>query len=215
MNIPRSMHWTILTGLVLAVILVPWFIWGSQIDAWIDLQLKSPEAETSLLAAILSLLLASDILLPVPSSIVSTALGFLLNFPGGLLASWLAMTVSSTVGYWLALAGRPLARKLLGETELKHLDSMERRVGDWIIVVCRPVPVLAEASVLFAGMGRMPAGRFMMLSVLSNFGVSAVYAAVGAFSASVNSFLLAFAGSIIFPALAMLLVRRRGRGRIL
>lgn len=211
MNMPRSMHWTILTGLVLAVILVPWFIWGSQIDAWIDLQLKSPAAETSFLAAILTLLLASDILLPVPSSIVSTALGFLLNFPGGMLASWLAMTISSTAGYWLARSGRPLARTLLGDTEMNHLDSMERRAGDWIIVVCRPVPVLAEASVLFAGMGRMPAGRFMMLSVLSNLAVSFVYSVVGAFAASAHSFLLAFAGSVFVPALAMFLTRRRGR----
>ena len=66
---------------------------------------------------------------------------------------------------------------------------MRHRFGEWVIVVSRPIPVLAEASVLFAGLSGMPASRFLLLSTLSNLGISAVYAAVGAFSASTNSFL--------------------------
>jgi membrane protein DedA with SNARE-associated domain len=78
-----------------------------------------------------------------------------------------------------------------------------------VIVITRPVPVLAEASVLFAGMSRMPTGQFMLLTMLSNLGISAVYAAVGAFSANANSFLLAFAGSILIPLVAMLAAKTR------
>jgi hypothetical protein len=49
----------------------------------------------------------------------------------------------------------------------------------------------------------------MLLSTLSNLGVSAVYAAVGAFSATVNSFLFAFGGSILVPLVAMILAKRQ------
>jgi hypothetical protein len=48
-----------------------------------------------------------------------------------------------------------------------------------------------------------------MLSTLSNLAISAVYAAIGAMSASVNSFLLAMAGSIMVPWLAMILFKKR------
>jgi len=48
----------------------------------------------------------------------------------------------------------------------------------------------------------------MLLTALSNLGISAVYAAVGAFSSNVNSFLLAFFGAILAPAAAMWLMNR-------
>jgi hypothetical protein len=55
----------------------------------------------------------------------------------------------------------------------------------------------------------MPPGQFLLLTTLSNLGISAVYATVGALSADANSFLLAFAGSILIPLVAMLLSKTR------
>ena len=52
----------------------------------------------------------------------------------------------------------------------------------------------------------MPASRFFALSTLANLCISAVYAAVGALSANVNSFLLAVAVSTIVPGLAIVFV---------
>ncbi len=77
------------------------------------------------------------------------------------------------------------------------------------MVAAQPIPVLAEASVLFAGMSRMPLNRFIMLSTLSNLAISAVYAGIGAMSATVNSFLPAMAGSILVPWLVMMVFKRR------
>ena len=65
----------------------------------------------------------------------------------------------------------------------------------------RAVPVLAETSLLAAGMVRMPMGRFLPAMMLSNAGVALVYAWIGAQSAEWDSFLLAVAGSIAVPAL--------------
>jgi uncharacterized membrane protein YdjX (TVP38/TMEM64 family) len=196
-------RWLFLGAILLAVILIPWFLWGEQIELWAEDLIHSATMHTGWIAVTLALLLASDILVPVPSSLVSTALGFLWGFWGGSLASWAAMTVSSTLGYWIARSGRPLTQRIMGDVELEHLDALGHRFGDWIVVICRPIPVLAEASVLFVGMAQMPLGRFLLLSALSNLGVSIVYAAVGAFSASLNSFLLAFAGAILVPLIGM------------
>jgi membrane protein DedA with SNARE-associated domain len=103
----------------------------------------------------------------------------------------------------------------VGSDGLDRLEELSQHVGNWAIVIARPVPMLAEASVLFAGISGMPMHQYLLLSALSNVGISAVYAAVGALSATVDSFLLAFAGSILVPLVAMLLVRTRPAPRAL
>lgn len=201
-------RWLFLCTGVFLAILVPFGLFEDQIETWTDSFLQSASHQTGLVAVVLSSLLAADILIPTPSSVVSTAAGFFLGFVGGTIASLTGMTVSCIVGYWIgAKFGRPVANRVVGNNELKRLENMSHRFGDWVIVVSRPVPMLAEASVLFAGISRMPLYRFLLLSTLSNLGISAAYAAVGAFSATVNSFLLAFAGAILVPLVAMLATR--------
>jgi uncharacterized membrane protein YdjX (TVP38/TMEM64 family) len=141
---------------------------------------------------------------------VSTAAGFLLGFMGGTAASLAGMTASCIAGFWLgAKFGRPVAARMVGNADMHRLEAISRDFGDWVVVIARPVPVLAEASVLFAGISRMRTYRFLTLSTLSNLGVSAAYSAVGAFSASINSFLFAVAGSILLPLAALFAMRRR------
>ena len=77
------------------------------------------------------------------------------------------------------------------------------------MVAVRAVPVLAEASVLFAGIGSMRFGRFLLLTSLSNLGISLVYASVGAFAAEIQSFLLAVAGAVLVPLVVGVLLRER------
>ncbi|HUX75966.1 MAG TPA: VTT domain-containing protein [Anaerolineae bacterium] len=194
----------------MAIILVPFFLFGEQIETWTESFLESASNQSTWVALVLGSLLATDILVPVPSSLTSTAAGFFLGLAGGTATSLAGMTVSCVVGYWLgARFGRPVANRLVGEQELARLEKLSQRFGDWVIVVTRAVPVLAEASALFAGISGMPMHQFLLLSTLSNLGISAVYAAVGAFSATVNSFLFAFGGSILVPLVAMILTKSR------
>ncbi len=204
------MRWLVFWALVAAIILVPFFLFAEQINGWIEKFVSSAESHTILAAFVLCMLLAGDILLPIPSSIVSTSAGCLLGFWGGTLVSLAGMTICCVLGYLLGTRyGRPLANRLVGAAELARLEELSGRFGHWVVVVCRPVPVLAEASVLFAGVAKMPAGRFFLLSTLSNLGISAVYALIGQMSASKGQFLLAFAASIIIPGAAMFLSRRK------
>jgi uncharacterized membrane protein YdjX (TVP38/TMEM64 family) len=205
-----SLRWIALVVVVLALILVPFAIWGEQVEAWTHHFIESAGDNAGWVMVVLGGLLALDILLPVPSSLVSTACGFLLGFMPGMLTSLAGMIISNALGFTMgAQLGRPFAHKLVGKAELQRLEQLSQQLGDWAIIVARPVPVLAEASVLFAGMGRMSMPRFMILSGLASLGISLVYAAVGAFSATEGSFLLAFAGAILVPGLAMLVFRKR------
>lgn len=207
----RFLHWAALVGVILAIILVPFFLAGARIEAWTVEFLKTAGERPWLSGVVLSGLLASDIVLPIPSSIVSTASGFVLGAGWGTLTSFAGMTVSCVVGYWLGRsAGRPAAARLVGQDQMPRLERLNSRVGDWLLVICRPVPVLAEASVFFLGIVRVGFGRFMLLASFSNLAVSATYAILGATSASLNSFLLAFLASILIPGAFMLMMRRKG-----
>ena len=64
------------------------------------------------------------------------------------------------------------------------------------------VPVLAEASVIAAGIMGMPAGRVMLVTGLANLGFAGVYAGLGASAEGTSGFLLAFAASLqsVLPA---------------
>ena len=78
------------------------------------------------------------------------------------------------------------------------------RHGRWAILLCRPIPVLAEASVVFAGLVRTPLVPFLALTAGSNLGIALAYAAVGAYSMEAQSFLLTFLGALALPGLALL-----------
>lgn len=202
---PRAgARWALLAGLVAAIILVPFVLAGASFETWAAVLVDALERRPVLVGVLIASLLAADVLLPVPSSIVSTAAGALLGFVPGMLVSLIGMTAGCVIGYWLGrTGGRSVAVSVVGVEQLKKLAAAAERHGSWILVTTRAVPVLAEASTIFAGMSAMRPYRFFSIVILASAGVSAGYAAVGAFAVDVGSFLMAFGGSILIPAVAM------------
>jgi uncharacterized membrane protein YdjX (TVP38/TMEM64 family) len=149
-------------------------------------------------------LLGGDVFLPVPSSVVSAAAGVLLGFWKGALAVWTGMNVSCLIGYVLGARSSRLAGRFVGVASLARASALAERFGNVAIVVCRPIPVLAEATVILAGVVKAPPGRVFALSAAANLGVAAGYAAIGAYAMRMDSFLLAFAGSLAVPGVALL-----------
>ena len=207
---PSSLaRWSSWIAVLLAAILIPFFLYEEPINAWTQAFLKQEDSQ-GLVSAILGGLLAADLVLPIPSSVLSTAAGYLLGLWAGSFVTWAGMTLGCLIGYGLgATAGRKLTRGIVGDDELDRASLARSRFGDWMIVIFRAVPVLAEASVLFAGVVGMPIRRFLLLATLSNVGIALAYAAVGAYALEVESFLLAFGGAIILPGIAMLVARLR------
>jgi membrane protein DedA with SNARE-associated domain len=154
-------------------------------------------------------LLASDVVLPIPSSFVSAGAVALLGASQGGLAIALGMSAAAWLGYGIGRwGGEPLARRMAGPKELERARRMMDRYGDWVLLVCRGVPVLAEASTLLAGATRTSSWRFGLVTTLGNLGLACAYALIGLFDLSGAWALLApFAFGIAVPALAMLLLR--------
>ena len=196
------MRWLLLWIAIVAVVLIPFFLFEEQFNA-LAARITAGEVSATLAASIIALLLAFDVLLPVPSSIVSTGGGVLLGFVGGTAVVWIGMMAGSLVAYGLGARASNAARRFVGTESLARARNLAERYGDWTIVICRPVPVLAEATMLAAGLVRAPLGRVLLLAGAANLGIAAGYAAVGAFAMRVDSFLLAFIGALLIPAVAL------------
>jgi uncharacterized membrane protein YdjX (TVP38/TMEM64 family) len=202
---PPWLRWTALTFLVLALILVPFALWEDAITAF-SARLLAPAAGRALLAAVVVLLLTADVLLPVPSSFISAAAVSLLGGFSGGIAVALGMTLGGWLGYVLGRwGGEPLASRVAGPAELARARGAMARHGAWLVLVCRGVPVLAEASTLLAGATRVSPLRFALATTLGNLGLAGAYASIGVLELSGTSALLApFVLGIAVPGALML-----------
>ncbi len=153
----------LLVSIVLLVPIVPFVVFGEQLETWFHTWSEQP-ASRRVVAAVVVGLLATDIVLPIPSSLVSTFGGGQLGTLGGTLASWVGMTVAAVLGFALgavvrargdALAEPPAGRAApaAGQRSLRTGVSGPgaRRAG-----VCGSQRVVAgHAS---AGLAAVPAG---------------------------------------------------------
>ena len=98
-------------------------------------------------------LLALDLLLPIPSSIVGALLGGRLGFVPGGVWCFLGLFTGHSFGYAIGrLTPARWASQPVGE----------RRGASWIaLLLSRPIPVFAEALSLAAGAQRMPLSAFL------------------------------------------------------
>lgn len=192
---------------VLLAVIVPFLMFGASVDAWAARQIARAGEHPFATGALLTLLLASDILMPVPSSLVSTACGMTLGVSLGTLASFVGMSVTTVAGYLIGRYASAPAEQVIGASDAAFLRRFHERHGLWLLLALRPVPVLAEASVLFFGMSRRPFLPMLAVTAVGNLAVSAVYAAVGAWGQGSDSFLPAFGASMALSGLMLLGVR--------
>jgi uncharacterized membrane protein YdjX (TVP38/TMEM64 family) len=163
----------------LAVVLVPWLVLGPSFE---DASAGIVESQTSRAAAagLGVLLLAADMVLPIPSSVVATGLGVALGWFAGMVSAATGLTIGCMLG--LAL-GRWAGARFVSARSAWHegyLADLLSRYGVIVLVLCRGVPILAEVSVMAAGALGLPLWRCLAATTFANLAVGAVYAAIGA-----------------------------------
>lgn len=194
----------LLVALALAVPIIPFVLLGDGFETRVESWLRAGMGYWPSFGLVAGLL-AIDLVLPIPSSVVSTFAGKQLGFLGATAASWLGMTACCLIGFGLARAwGRPLAARLAGEAELRRMDYLAARFGVWILVVVRAVPVLAEASIVLFGATRVEWRPFLLAVGLSNLGIAAAYAMLGA----MVSLPIALAAAMVLPLTATVVAKR-------
>jgi len=211
------MHRTLRILLLLAVAaiavpLVPFLLVGTRLDhavaAWLD-----PPPPPAALAALEVGVLAADILLPVPSSVVATLGGSVLGVAGGTACAWLGMTLGAAAG-WAAgrfAGGRAIAR--IDPADRAALGRQERRLGPLFIVLTRPLPLVAEAAAILCGATGMPAGTFLAWAAAGNLAVAFAWSLAGAFGVGADAMPWVLAASLVVPLVLALVALTRGFGR--
>ncbi len=200
----------ILWFLVLAAaILATWLAWGGAWEerftpagavAWLE------GAGSWAWAAGIGLL-AADLVLPVPGTVVMSALGYLYGVPlGGLTAAAGSMT-AGLCGYGVGrLIGEKAARKLLSDVDFEKGRLLFARGGGWMVALSRALPILPEALSCTAGLVRMPFGRFAAALVCGSLPVGFLYAWIGAAGRDSPGWALAF--SLAAPAFLWFVAKR-------
>ena len=117
------MRWIVLAVALLVFILVPFAVFESEMSAWSEALLDSGQSKP-ILAVGIAALLASDVFLPVPSSVVSTAAGYLLGLVPAILVSWGGLTAGCGLGYFAGMrAAGASAGRLVTESDLARVAS--------------------------------------------------------------------------------------------
>jgi uncharacterized membrane protein YdjX (TVP38/TMEM64 family) len=204
----RVARWTLFALLLAGFVLLPFVLLDARMAALAEGALHAGRSAGYVTLVVVGLLLV-DIVLPIPSSFVLATAGYLLGAGFGALACFVGLSCASAAGYALGrLAGEVAARRIVGAPELDRLRAWARTHGDLLIVALRAVPVLAEATVLLAGTARMPVARFAVLVSVGNLVVAALYAGIGAASASQQTFAGVSIAAMALPVLLVLLSRR-------
>jgi uncharacterized membrane protein YdjX (TVP38/TMEM64 family) len=193
---------------VLLVPVIPFLFFGGQMDQWLRGLADDPPPPTATFALVVGLL-ATDILLPIPSSVISTMSGWQLGWGFGTLATWLGMNLGAVIGFALARRfGHPFALWFSRGEDLERMRCVSDQYGPTVLVLTRAMPVFAEASVLIAGIHGLAWRRFLPAVLLSNMGIAIAYATLGDYAERHQWLPLALGVAIALPVLVAAVAKR-------
>lgn len=199
----------VIGGLLFLGCLIPFMIWGEQFEG--ALSLEGARAWMGRFGSGAGLagigLLVADILLPIPSTVVMSALGLTYGiWLGGLYAAT-GTTLAGLIAYALSRAlGRPLARRLAGEEGLRAGEALFQGGGAWLVAGSRCLPILPEAIACLAGLHRMPFKTYAFALACGSLPTGFLFAAIGALGQEEPGWALAL--SVMAPIGLWLAARR-------
>jgi uncharacterized membrane protein YdjX (TVP38/TMEM64 family) len=137
--------------------------------------------------------LVSDIVLPVPSSVVMYLNGLFLGALGGLSLSMVSVVCSALIGYFIGRGSSAVLRSKPDQVS----GNILKKYGYLAILITRGIPVLSESVCIVCGYNRYDLKRYMLWNFLGYIPVCAVYAYAGSVSGSKEQFLLSFGASVL------------------
>lgn len=137
-------------------------------------------------------LLVADVVAPVPSSIIMFVNGVLFGVFLGSLLSILGGLGATLTGHWIGTKGEAAGKRWMGEMALDRARTFFQKHGLIALIVSRPIPILAEAISIIAGISGMPRKQLIPGTILGLIPAAVLYAVAGAYAVDLNSGLYAF-----------------------
>jgi len=226
----------VLAAFAVAVPLVPFLAFGTRLDEAVARRLDPPPPPL-VTAAIEVAVLAADLLLPVPSSMVATLGGAQLGVVAGTACAWLGMTAGALAGWWIGRIARggsgrgapdddraraagpadPAADTGLcpasyptEHTPGEKPGQLGRGLpGPLVVVLTRPVPLVAEATAIMAGGAGMDWRTFLVAAGSGNLAIALVWTLAGSLGRQADSLQWAVVAALFVPVALTWLVLRR------
>ena len=130
---------------------------------------------------IIILLLVSDILFPIPASIVTVTSGMLF---GGLLGGIIALIGSlagSVINFQMSRTlGRVKVKNWMKDIEYNNLSKIIHKYGVYAIILTRMIPLVMESANSVAGISNMKFKKFIALNIVGFVPIIFFYSYAGA-----------------------------------
>ncbi len=194
-----SLTWMIV--LALAVPVIPFLLLGW----WLEPAIESLATNTVAIqpwqsAALILIGLAIDIFLPVPSSLLLTFGGQSLGIWKGMLVGWAGLNLSAAIGLWTSRKfGLVIIERFSTKEAVNDVERLSQWPLWWILFACRPLPILAEASVILSGINQIRPIQFWPPVLLANLIIAAAYSWLGASAAENDWYVTALVISMLLP----------------
>lgn len=144
-----------------------------------------------------TIVLALDIFLPVPSSVVMYMNGYMLPMGWAIVTTLSGMLLGAGIGYVFC--------RYMGRLSKRDVDpgalTLVGKYGPVVILFTRGIPVLSEAVSLVCAYNRISFSSYILWHFLGGVPVAAIYAFCGWYAYESPSFLMSFILCQIFCAL--------------
>ena len=170
-------RWLRLAGLAFVLFVLPmllvWPLASFLVEQAAELGSVSPAAAFALVVGLLGL----DAVAMIPHGLIGALAGTALSWPLAAFATWCGIMLASCINYAIGrFAGRPLARRVVGEADLAAAEARAGSLSGLILFGTRPVPVVGEVVLVAAGIARFPFRRFLLSVGLANALLAPLYA---------------------------------------
>lgn len=193
----RSKH-VVLSALFLSSFIIPFVVFGHTLEQFARAFLAKDQDD--LMAMLLAgSLLAADAVLPTPSSVIATLLAAKTGFWPAALVNAFSLSLGCVVAFLLGRGGGAAMARTGRALPPGFVDWVQRH-GLVAVLLCRPVPVLAEASLIVAGAARHEPRLLLAWCCASQtlLGVAYAFAGSGWGSGHWNNFAVLF-GAVVAP----------------
>jgi uncharacterized membrane protein YdjX (TVP38/TMEM64 family) len=137
-------------------------------------------------------LLVADVILPVPSSLIMIANGALFGVGLGTFLSLIGNLGAAVTGFLLGRRSETLLARFVPHEERSRANRLLREWGLLAIIITRPIPLLAETTIVMAGASTMPWQPMLLASLAGSCPIALLYAFTGATAVNFESVVWAF-----------------------
>lgn len=193
---------SVLAATLAITVILTFVLWEQPLTYFVDDWIASSQLSANGVALVVIALLTLDVLLPVPSSLISVAAGSLLSPFVAFSSIFLGMFCGCLFGYGLGrLLGQTGVGKLVKPAQQQLANRNLFSAHARYLMACRGVPVLAEVSILMAGVNRVPMKTFLITTSIANVLIALAYILAGQLIQHANSIFIAVIVVLAMPAL--------------